>query len=99
MPLGLIINELVSNAVKYAFPDDAVGTISVAFYMENPSRIVLEVRDNGIGFAQEKHSGKNAGLGLSIVHLLADQLGGKISITSDNGTVCRIEFEKKLGDV
>jgi two-component sensor histidine kinase len=71
LPVGLIVNELVTNAFKYAFPDDRKGTVSVRLFSDNGT-LALSVSDNGAGYVEDSA----AGLGTKLVTLLAAQLGG-----------------------
>ena len=81
VPLGLIVNELVTNAVKYAFADGRAGTIWVS--LERRSReLVLEVRDDGIGISQSK---ARSGTGQMLTEALSQQLGGRLAIGSSRG--------------
>ena len=80
--LGLIVTELVINALKHAFPSNRSGTILVDFQMRGPNW-TLSVGDNGVGMPTEPVSAK-AGLGTSIVQALAKQLGARVSIASAN---------------
>lgn len=81
--IGLIVNELVTNAFKYAFPDDNGGVVSVT--VSNEACLKIEVADNGVGYLD--HSKK--GTGSKLVRLMALQLGGDISEMSD-GRGCRV---------
>jgi two-component sensor histidine kinase len=76
IPCGLIINELVSNALKYAFPDGRGGEIVVRFCEENGQGLGLTVRDDGIGFPAGSNPEDSESLGLKLVRSLTDQLGG-----------------------
>jgi two-component sensor histidine kinase len=81
VPLGLIVNELVTNAVKYAFAEGRAGTIWVS--LERRSReLVLEVRDDGTGISQSKTS---SGIGHMLIEALSQQLGGRLAIASSRG--------------
>ena len=71
--IGLIINELVTNALKYAFPDGRDGAVDVVFRAEQDIAEII-VRDNGIGLP----TNAAAGLGTRLVTLLARQLGGEL---------------------
>ena len=78
VPLGLIVNELVTNAIKYAFADGRAGTIWVT--LERSLReLVLEVRDDGIGIGQTKIG---SGIGHRLIEALCRQLGGRLAIAS-----------------
>ena len=76
--LGLIVTELVINALKHAFPDDRGGKIAVDYRSQGPNW-TLSIGDNGVGMPVE--SKRKAGLGSSIVRALASQLGAEVSIT------------------
>ncbi|WP_158266256.1 histidine kinase dimerization/phosphoacceptor domain -containing protein [Allosphingosinicella deserti] len=75
-PLGLIINELVTNAMKYAFPDDRVGTVWVNFIRIDDD-FELTVADNGIGIHGRGNS-ESGGLGSVLIRAMAGQLGGNV---------------------
>jgi two-component sensor histidine kinase len=72
--IGLIVNELVTNALKYAFPGEQAGTINVTLRRGN-DKITILVEDNGVGPSE----GVQAGLGLRLVRLLVEQSGGGLS--------------------
>ena len=74
VPLGLIVNELVTNALKYAFPDDQAGTIQVGFENLVQGEAVLYVRDDGIGMGPPRPGSSGTGL----VRRLVQQLGGQL---------------------
>jgi two-component sensor histidine kinase len=89
--LGLIVTELVINALKHAFPDNRTGVIRVDYHARGPSWN-LSVSDNGVGMSADPHI--KAGLGTSIVQALATQLGGKVSVAPANpGTKVMIEHK------
>ncbi|MBD2252411.1 PAS domain-containing protein [Nostoc parmelioides] len=92
IPCGLIINELVSNALKYAFPDNREGEIQVRLCQESDRTLTLIVRDNGIGLPLEFDSKKNKTLGITLVQGLVKQLRGKLEIQSQSGTEFKISF-------
>jgi two-component sensor histidine kinase len=91
---GLIINELVSNSLKHAFPQRRGGEIEVTVDYRN-GEYVLSISDNGIGLAEDLHSRKAEGLGLQLVSTLTEQLGGTIEVTSGEGTHYRISFPER----
>jgi two-component system, sensor histidine kinase PdtaS len=80
--VGLITNELLTNALKYAFPDDRNGTVTVRFARDGES-FELVVADNGIGVSSEAPSNGSSGLGQRLVRSLAAQLGGTVEIGSN----------------
>ena len=94
VPCGLIVNELVSNALKHAFPDGRSGAVTVA--MSNPGdRVELVVRDEGIGWPDGLDIATSKGLGLQLVSLLANQLDGELDVLERRaGTALRIRFEE-----
>ncbi|MBD2346449.1 PAS domain S-box protein [Anabaena subtropica] len=94
IPCGLIINELVSNALKYAFPDNCQGEVQVRLFQQNDQTLTLIVRDNGIGLPTEFDSKKAKTLGITLVQGLVKQLRGQLEIQSQSGTEFKITFTK-----
>ena len=95
IPCGLIINELISNALKYAFPEDGIGEIKITLQSINDDQIELTVSDNGIGIPAEIDVEKTESLGLQLVQLLAEnQLDGTLALDRDGGTAFKIRFKK-----
>ncbi|MDP3623331.1 MAG: histidine kinase dimerization/phosphoacceptor domain -containing protein, partial [Methanobacteriaceae archaeon] len=80
VPCGLIINELISNSLKYAFPDRN-GTINVYFHRINDSDYCLLISDDGIGLPEDLDIDKTNSLGLQIVNNLINQLDGTLKIS------------------
>ena len=96
-PCGLIINELVSNALEHAFPPERDGNIwlSLKPKQERPEQIVLSVKDDGVGYKGDRNLENNNSLGLQLVCTLVEQLEGNIElITGDRGTEFRITFSQ-----
>ena len=93
IPLGLIVNELVSNAYKYAFDKHAKGHISVNIKAFNDSDYELEVKDDGKGFSDDFDEKKPKSLGLKLVKILSRQLRGSFSAKSDNGAKFTVRFK------
>jgi two-component system, sensor histidine kinase PdtaS len=92
IPLGLIFNELITNAFKYAFPDNRNGKINIGLQRKDNQTIVLEVEDDGVG--QHKNAqAKGTGFGTQLITLLTQQLDGKIKRNNKNGTSVSIEFK------
>jgi len=97
IPLGLIINELVSNILKYAFPGEKKGEITISAREEN-EEVILSIQDNGIGFPQGFDWRQSPSLGLHLVSTLVDQIHGTIELVNAGpGTFFRIEFPTKKG--
>lgn len=96
IPCGLIVNELISNALKHAFPDGQRGRIDVALTRESNSDVVLSVSDGGVGLPEMLDTARSATLGLQLVTLLADQLRGDLAIHRSNPTAFRLQFPVAL---
>jgi two-component sensor histidine kinase len=92
IPCGLIINELVSNSLKHAFPENRAGEIGIDFSVCPEQQLLLIVRDNGVGFPEGFDSQKTNSLGLRLIRALTRQLRGKLEIESSNGAVFQICF-------
>ena len=91
IPLGLITNELVSNAYKHAFPEGQ-GRIEVALRARG-AEIELVVSDDGIGLPEDLDISNTSTLGLQLVHTLADQIGGRVTMErSERGSVISVSF-------
>jgi two-component sensor histidine kinase/CHASE1-domain containing sensor protein len=94
IPCGLILNELVSNALKHAFPEKKEGTIHIRMRLED-NRVTITVQDNGIGFPEPLDLTKVKSMGLRLVNILVRQLSGKIDMQVDSGTTWTITFFAK----
>ncbi len=96
IPWGLIINELVSNALKYAFPDRSHGEIHITCHPEpdRPHHFLLEIWDNGIGIPANFDINQSKSLGLQLVQALVEQLEASFTLHCDQGTRCRITFRQ-----
>jgi len=94
MPCGLLVNELVSNALKHAFPSGRNGTVSVELHNHAASsnQLRLVVRDDGIGFPADLEYPKTTTLGLQLVSSLVRQLGGTVVLDRQPGTAFDISF-------
>ncbi len=92
--LGIIINELLTNSVKYAFRGRARGVLTISLFLEG-NKVVLRVQDDGIGIPESIDFGHSTGLGLQLVQALAAQLDGSIRLERDTGTAVILEFAKQ----
>jgi two-component sensor histidine kinase len=90
IPLGLIVNELVTNAYKHAFKNANEGTIEVVFN-KTEENYHLIVKDNGSGF--DAQNAKNQSLGMELIQMLAEQLNGSLKFTNHTGTKAEITFK------
>lgn len=92
MPCGLIVNELVTNAIQHAFHEiQGVKKITITLHRDNIGSIVLRVIDNGKGFDKE-HQNDTVSVGLKLVNILTKQLDGKIQVDTEHGTSFQITF-------
>ncbi|MBF0559177.1 MAG: PAS domain-containing protein [Nitrospirae bacterium] len=91
VPCGLIINELLTNAFKYAFPDNRSGELCVNF-AKSDNTYRLTIKDNGVGLPEGFDFKTTSSLGLKIVNVLTKQLRGTLQITSDKGTEAAVTF-------
>ena len=94
IPCGLIANELISNALKYAFVDKDEGEISVSI-RDKDGQIEMEISDNGIGLPEDLDYENSDSLGLQLVYTLVDQLDARIEVDTLKGTKYLITFEKQ----
>jgi len=96
IPLGLIINELVSNAFKYAFIGKKDECLGLSVKRETENQFILRVEDNGVGLAKDFNLNKINSLGLKLVKILSKQLNGSIQIVSNVGTCFIITFKDNI---
>lgn len=94
IPIGLIINELISNALKYAFPDSREGKLTLSLSRGADDIFDLRVTDNGIGIPAQFDIEKSNSFGMRIVAALVRQLDGSLEIKSEKGTEFRIRFKE-----
>jgi two-component sensor histidine kinase len=94
IPLGLILNELLNNSIKYAFPDGRKGIIRVVF-SKRGEIFQLKVEDNGIGFPDNIEFGNTDSLGLQLINSLTEQIDGTINLNTNNGASITISFKDK----
>ena len=97
VPLGIIINELISNSLKHAFIGREKGEIKIKLHKEEGSntRFILAVSDNGIGIPENLDIEDFESLGLQLVTTLVEQLDGELELKRDNGTEFIIRFTEK----
>ena len=97
IPCGLIINELVSNCLKHAFPGDRRGSVSIRGTLDEEGYVCLTVADTGIGLPRHFDIATSESLGLQIVSQLTKQLRGTLEIRGDRGVKVCIRFKSKEG--
>lgn len=91
IPCGLIINELVTNSLKYAFPDNRKGNITIEMCYSN-AEYTLKISDNGIGMPEHHGINKPETLGLQLVSTLATQLDARLLLEKEHGTCYTLTF-------
>ena len=92
IPIGLIVNELLTNALKYAFPENKSGHIFISLSKTSPETLTLQVADNGIGKTKGL-APKGTGFGLQLIKLLTQQLNGEMTEDTANGTSILFHFK------
>ncbi|MCB0790224.1 MAG: sensor histidine kinase [Flavobacteriales bacterium] len=90
IPLGLLINEVISNALKYAFRDREEGTLIVHLKGDEPDGFDLRIGDDGVGMPDKNKWERPNSLGMELIHTLADQLNATIELLPTNGTLYRL---------
>lgn len=97
VPCGLIVNELVSNSLKHAFPEGHGGEIYISLHSDDTDTITLVVGDNGVGLPEGLDFHKTESLGLQLAVSLVSQLGGSIDVDTTGGTRFTIRFRENGG--
>jgi two-component sensor histidine kinase len=95
IPCGLIINELLTNAFRHAFPNDRNGKINISFRADESRNCELVVSDNGIGMPENSDANSCSTLGLRLVHILVEQLNGRLQIENKIGTKLTVTFKSQ----
>ncbi|MCX6277421.1 MAG: DUF2225 domain-containing protein [Bacteroidetes bacterium] len=96
LPVGLIINELLTNAYKYAFPGSLSGIITVSLLPAENEKYCISVCDNGIGLPENFTMENSATMGSKIISLLVQQVEGKLSVSNENGACFHLEFPTNM---
>lgn len=94
VPFGLMVNELVTNAFKHAYPDGGSGVVTISFY-EEEGNVVLRVEDQGMGLGDDFSLEESESLGFSLIKILAQQIDADVTVESEDGTKVTVVFEKK----
>lgn len=95
IPLGLVINELISNALKHAFPEDRKGKIRLDFHKNDKNSYSLIIKDDGVGLPKNIKFQNPQTLGIQLVNDLIDQIEGSIKVSRRGGTTFKIILPKK----
>ena len=96
IPLGLIANELISNALKHAFPSGRAGLLRVVFRASESGQLLLSVSDDGVGLPRDFDLEKGHTLGLRMIRDLARQIRAQPAVRSNGGTTFEISFAQEL---
>jgi len=91
VPIGLIVNELITNSLKYAFPDGREGKILISL-KKDQDHLYLKVADDGAGMKKNNPT-LGTGFGTQLVALLTKQLDGKMTLSTQKGTELYFEFK------
>ncbi len=95
IPCGLVVNELMSNSLKYAFPDNRDGEIKISVHLFDSGGIELMFSDNGIGIPKDIDYRNTKSIGLRLIFKLTEhQLGGKVELDRSRGAAFRIRFKE-----
>ncbi len=92
IPCGLIINEIISNSLKYAFPENKSGIIFLNLTEKNKT-VCLKIGDNGVGIPKHIDIKNTATLGLQLVDTLVEQINGTLTLNRTTGTKFKLEFK------
>ncbi|MES2680144.1 MAG: sensor histidine kinase [Bacteroidota bacterium] len=93
VPLGLLINEMLTNAYKHAFPENAKGEVTVTL-VEHEKTFTLAISDNGIGLPTDFDSTERKTLGMELIYILAEQLDSQLTIENVTGTMFTLQIKK-----
>jgi two-component sensor histidine kinase len=96
VPLGLILNEAITNALKYAFPGERTGTVHVVLVPGADHDVCLSISDDGQGFSEKKLRGAANSLGTELIDLFAEQLGASLSRTTEKGVCINLVFKQMI---
>jgi two-component sensor histidine kinase len=95
IPCGLLVSELVTNALKHAFPGERRGLLQVLLERASETRLRLTVKDDGVGLTRDFPGGAEATLGLDLVAIFAKQLEADVVVGREGGTCFRLTFEER----
>ncbi|HEY6900218.1 MAG TPA: sensor histidine kinase, partial [Puia sp.] len=94
VPLGLMLNEAVTNAIKYAFPGNQTGTLFIQLTKLSGNRVSLKIRDNGPGLPADFNPNANNSLGMQLMRLFSEQLEGDLLFTCNPGVQISLVFKQ-----
>jgi PAS domain S-box-containing protein len=91
MPCGLLVNEIVSNSYKYAFPGNSTGTISIDLKKED-KKVTIRMSDSGVGLPESFDIDRSESLGMQLIQALTSQLDGEVKVSREKGTTFEVTF-------
>lgn len=94
VPLGLIINEAINNAIKYAFPQDRIGKVIIVLKNTGENNYILEIADNGVGLPEDFEHTERDSLGMNLMMGLSNQIDGTFEMKNNNGLKITITFTR-----
>ena len=94
IPCGLIIDEMVANSLKYAFPDDRIGEIKIELHSDDNGAYHMNISDNGVGISSDINPEKTDTFGMQLIKYLTKQLKATIELDRTNGTTYNIIFNE-----
>jgi two-component system, sensor histidine kinase PdtaS len=92
IPIGLIVNELISNAMKHAFTETQEAQISVKLSKNAQNQIELEIADNGVGMSADIDMEKSESIGMKLIRIFSQKLNSLVEISGDNGTCIKLSI-------
>lgn len=100
VPIGLILNEAITNSIKYGFPSNGAGKIRISLYHTPDQLVELVIRDNGVGLPADMDWQNSLSTGFSLISTLADQIDASLNVQSDEGVVIALKFTPQpVGDM
>ena len=98
VPLGLFLNEAITNIIKYAFPGSAKGKVEIGLSAQQGNFYLLKIKDNGIGLPAGANEGKSNTLGMTLMKGLSSQMDAELLMENDNGLTISLIFENRQTD-
>lgn len=95
VPVGLILNEAITNAIKYAFPGGRRGVVKISFVYNEEGMLELTVKDNGVGLPEGFDMNRHVSMGMMLMRTLSEQLEGRIIIKNNEGTAVTVIFSRQ----
>lgn len=96
VPLGLILNEAITNAIKYAFGENQKGRVLISLKKQNSDTCILRIADNGKGLPVDFSTETTESLGMSLMRGLSEQLDGRFEVRNDEGLAICVLFKNNL---